>query len=252
MHGKPIHAPVLPLEAESRVLEVGCGTGHLALELAETNPAAKIIGLDISAVPVRSSPPPNLEFVQANILGLEPSDPRFQPESFDFVFHRLLICGMTKWQDYVKTVATLVKSGGWVEMQDYDMVYLRDGDESRLSTHWDWAHVMGKGSASVGLDLECGPHIQQYMHDSGLLNVRVHVYRVPLGEWMAETHPESRRIGKQRAETLPGVMQQILEKQLHGKVDERKIQMLKTNVVETLSAAGRCYINMFVTIGQKP
>lgn len=46
------------------------------------------------------------------------TDPRLPFGTADFVFNRLLLCGMTDWPGYVRDGFKMVKSGGWVEMQN--------------------------------------------------------------------------------------------------------------------------------------
>lgn len=96
MGGKPFHAPVANLK---KILDVGCGTGAMTYLLARTYPSAQVTGVEFSAVPDgRYTKLENIEYVQADIRDLvkhDEKDPRFKPGSFDYVFERLLIFGMT-------------------------------------------------------------------------------------------------------------------------------------------------------------
>lgn len=56
------------------------------------------------------------------------TDERLARGSFDYVFSRLLICGMTDWKGFIcDIVAPLLKPGGWFEVQDLDYVWYKHG-----------------------------------------------------------------------------------------------------------------------------
>jgi trans-aconitate methyltransferase len=66
----------VPQDRRIRVLDVGCGTGALAFELASTLPQARITGVDVSAANIREAAArqqdgygvPRVEFEQADYL----------------------------------------------------------------------------------------------------------------------------------------------------------------------------------------
>ena len=94
MHGSVVHAP---LADPVRILDVGCGTGFVTIDLALRYPDAEVYGVDISAVPIRdhSSIPPNVHFIQGDIRSLvADAKPPLTLGSFDHVFSRLLIMGV--------------------------------------------------------------------------------------------------------------------------------------------------------------
>jgi len=99
MHGKTIFAP-LQLPNNARLLDIGCGTGCVTVELAEANPSAHVIGIGLAGEPTRSQRPANVQYVKGDFLECA-KDGQLQPGSFDFMFSRLLACGVTRWPDYV-------------------------------------------------------------------------------------------------------------------------------------------------------
>ncbi|EMC99413.1 hypothetical protein BAUCODRAFT_57572, partial [Baudoinia panamericana UAMH 10762] len=71
MNGNIIHAPV-HAPAVRRVLDVGCGTGPVTGYLGRKYPHADVVGLDISVVPQCRAWPPNVRFLQGNVLTMSP------------------------------------------------------------------------------------------------------------------------------------------------------------------------------------
>lgn len=119
MHNNIFHSPLVK---PNRILDVGCGTGRSTVQLAQKFPDAQIIGVDLSPVPALHSKPDNVEYVQGDIRQLVKSeDKRFTNHSFDYVFSRLLSLGMTDWPGYFSDVSLLLASGGWFEVQEFEI-----------------------------------------------------------------------------------------------------------------------------------
>ena len=116
-------------------------------------PEATVIGIDIAPVPeLRHGKRSNVEYVQGDIRELMEEDPRFKPGSFDYIFQRLLLFGMTKWPEYVSTVAALLKPGGWLEAQEATC-QMRSQTEQNISDTW-WHYPRWRQSATE-LGLVC-------------------------------------------------------------------------------------------------
>lgn len=91
------------------MLDIGCGTGAVTHEMASTFSTAQVYGADLSRVPQVRQKLSNIEYVQANIMDLD--DTRFAKDSFDLIFSRLLILGMSNWEAYVNRCAELASPG---------------------------------------------------------------------------------------------------------------------------------------------
>jgi trans-aconitate methyltransferase len=113
MNNHLIHSPLSPQDVH-KALDIGCGTGAMTHWIASEFPNAQIYGLDLSPVPNIREKLPNIEYIQANfndVTGPDEPDARFKQASFDYIFSRLLILGMTKWENYVERCVALAKPG---------------------------------------------------------------------------------------------------------------------------------------------
>ena len=89
-----------------RVLDLGCGTGHLTQQMALTG--AEVIGLDFSPAMIAQARKnyPHIEFIEADAAAFEFVRP------FDAVFSNAALHWMTKPEAVVECVARALKPGG--------------------------------------------------------------------------------------------------------------------------------------------
>ncbi len=108
----PLQAVVAALPGDGSLLDVGCGHGLVANELALRNPRARILGIDVSETKIASARAsvgtrPNIEFRLAPLEGI--------PESgFDAVslIDVLYLVPVLAWTSFLQTCFQKLKPGG--------------------------------------------------------------------------------------------------------------------------------------------
>nr|BBH93669.1 hypothetical protein KTA_18680 [Thermogemmatispora argillosa] len=169
-----------PIEQPRRILDVGCGTGQWAFELAHQFPHAEVIGLDLEQVKA-STPPPNYRFVQGDLLQGLP----FDSNSFDFVHQRLLVAAIPQpaWPGAVQELARVTSPGGWIELVETGTA-LEDWLPSGPATQ-ELYRLGAQLAALRGLDTEgtVMRSLARYLEEAGLVNVHYQSLAIPLGEW---------------------------------------------------------------------
>ncbi|KAL8878940.1 MAG: hypothetical protein Q9198_003350 [Flavoplaca austrocitrina] len=247
MHNSSIHAP---LANPQQIVDVGCGTGFITRQLGETYPNARVYGIDLSPVPAGQTTP-NVEFILGDVRKLIGSHPRFDHGSTDFVFSRLLVCGMTDWQGYVKDMVSILRPGGWVEMQDLVIELYLYG--SQCSGEWEWMKAIHAAAEKKGLDLQCGRNIKGYMEEAEVEDVVVKEYRLPFGTWLAEEKPETRRIGKHAAREYGPLYYHAIPKILQGMdYTQEQLERFQTSCLKDMAGREGLEFRYYVTIGRKP
>lgn len=112
-----------------RVLDIGCGGGHLAIDLKSTRQGLDVIGLDLSISQLRraklrsTKARTNVHFIQASALELP-----FADESFDLVYS---VDCLKHWPDKARGLREcirLIKPGGMLLITEVNRdCTLRDG-----------------------------------------------------------------------------------------------------------------------------
>lgn len=104
-YGRELIELLAPQKGE-RILDLGCGTGHLTQQIALTG--AEVTGLDISPAMIEQARKnyPDLEFFQADAAAFESARP------FDAVFSNAALHWMTKPEAVVECVAHALQPGG--------------------------------------------------------------------------------------------------------------------------------------------
>nr|BBH93665.1 hypothetical protein KTA_18640 [Thermogemmatispora argillosa] len=169
-----------PIEQPRRILDVGCGTGQWAFELARQFPHAEVIGLDLEQVKA-STPPPNYRFIQGDVLKGLP----FDNNSFDFVHQRFLVLAIPQpaWPGVVQELVRVTSPGGWVELVEAGTArqdFLPSGPATQ-----EFYSFSAQLAALRGLDVEglVMRSLGRYLEEAGLINVHYQPFDVPLGEW---------------------------------------------------------------------
>lgn len=110
------HREIAPHQPH-HILDIGCGTGRWAIELARQFDQATVVGIDI-VPPERPFTdelplPTNYHFQLGNILQGLP----FPAGSFDYVHMRIMGLGIPadQWLTVINELARLTAPGGWIE-----------------------------------------------------------------------------------------------------------------------------------------
>lgn len=172
-----------PIGQPTDILDVGCGSGRWAMEMAAMFPTARVVGLDLVPPPEDANPlgqgldarPGNYIFTVGNILEGLP----FPDASFDYVHQRLLFSAIPRdrWAAVIQELARVTRPGGWVELGEIGTAH--DGGPGFMGLWQAWTNL----SARRGVDMAISEHIARMLMDGGLANVQRRVVNFPVGEW---------------------------------------------------------------------
>lgn len=165
-----------PLGNPGAILDVACGTGRWASEMATLFPQANVIGTDITPPTEASgaSPrPDNFTFVQSNMLEGMP----FPDNSFDYAHQRLVIVALPtdKWVSQARELLRVTRPGGWVELVEGDLLPGGPG-LTRLN-------ALGEQmSQKRGMSFTNASRVDEVLRQAGARNVERRMVSIPVGQ----------------------------------------------------------------------
>ncbi len=234
-------------------------SSHPKLSLSGKDLTKSGIGQRISAIRFGSPPgetqPSNVTFIRGNFRKLSGTDPRLRFGYADFVYSRLLECGMTDWPGYVAEVFKTLKPGGWVEMGDYiEDVFFSDGRSVNPRSDWEWLRALRAGGKRQGLDVDAGRNQSGYMEAAGFVDVRRWEYKVPYWTGAEKELPGSKKMTEHVIGDKWGLYWHMIPKLLEGMEEYgmEDVERLRREMVRDLGEEEGKYQVFCVTIGRKP
>lgn len=165
-----------PLSSPRNILDVACGTGRWARDMARQFPQAAVVGFDINQQQLEASLaegaqtgadslPENCAFLIGDAL--EPFN--FPDGAFDFVMARATsaFIPVSKWPSVIVQMARVCQPGGWIELRDFGLVRSPHSALNELTVKF--ANL----AAARGIYPGAGPYLADFLRAAGLRNVRV-------------------------------------------------------------------------------
>jgi SAM-dependent methyltransferase len=238
---------VAPIQHPRAILDVGCGTGRWAREVATVWPQSEVVGLDVMPPPADEQAagktgydlrPANYRFMAGNILEGLP----FEPNRFDFVHQRLLFIALPadRWPFVLSELIRVARPGGWVESVESGYPV---GGGPAMDLLFTWG---GELTARRGVDAGFGPKIPSILQQYGLVNMTARAIALPVGSYGG-------RVGTMAATDLlsaiNGLGGLIVS---HGIATQEVFQQtLQAARSDLDSGQFRCQVPFYVAYGQK-
>ncbi|KAJ1558701.1 hypothetical protein HK096_006930 [Nowakowskiella sp. JEL0078] len=174
--GKLFHLPVAEILINGgKVLDVGCGSGLWASEVATTFPNSKVYGLDMDPALFEGiEPPPNMSFVTGNVLdGLSYPD-----NTFDAIYQRNLIASIPKdkWDKVIVELVRILKPGGYLELVEIVPETYKRGPKFT-----DLQDAILRSLKAQEIDMEIGLNLTEKIEEAGLESTQEATCSYPIG-----------------------------------------------------------------------
>lgn len=131
-----------------------------AIQAATDFPDAQILAVDLAPL-VAITLPKNMDFQVVDVTQTLP----FEEKAFDIVHARLLLMHVPNGKDVLERAAKLVKPGGWLMVEDFDIRSLIENSGPVVSRVIDtWNGIL----RARGADGEIGRKMKIIIHDTGM------------------------------------------------------------------------------------
>ncbi|KAG9498124.1 hypothetical protein J7337_011019 [Fusarium musae] len=162
----------------NRVLDMGTGTGSWAIDYADANPEAEVIGVDLS--PIQPAlVPPNVSF---EIDDLEKE--WTWTKKFDFIFARMMLGCFTDFPQIIKVAFDNLEPGGYLELQDMSLPARSDDGtlhpESYLSK---WCRSCFEAGQNLGRPVFPTTEYKNYLAAAGFIDIVEVQQKWPTNPW---------------------------------------------------------------------
>jgi ubiquinone/menaquinone biosynthesis C-methylase UbiE len=163
------------LQSGMKVLEIGCGGGDLAFDIALTvAPSGRVLGIDIDQTKLDLATREaaelgltNVDFQYANII--EP----VSSGDFDLVHARFVLTHLTDPALALKHIWTALRPGGTVVVEDIDFSgYFCYPDSAAL---WRYVQLYTETTRRRSVDANIGPRLPSLLSQAGFEKIELNV-----------------------------------------------------------------------------
>ncbi|KAF5013416.1 hypothetical protein FDECE_604 [Fusarium decemcellulare] len=170
--------PNLPDSKVKRVLDLGTGTGIWAIDFGDEHPDATVIGVDLSP----SQPsfvPPNVQFEIDDI-----DEEWTYSEPFDYIHSRFMNFSVKDWKSYLEKIYQHLTPGGYVELQDVDVIMgSDDGTLTEDTTLYKWCRFLDEAAAKFNRSFERTTKFKDLLKEVGFVDVVETRFKWPTNRW---------------------------------------------------------------------
>ena len=160
------------IAANSRIADIGCGTGEITNVMAETNPSSNVFGYDIDPAAIKSGK--TLVGKKENLFFSEHSlqnEVLFPDGPFDFILLRLVLLHNSEPVKLLNALKKNLKPGGRLYVIDVDDRYIE------FSPTAAWQKILidtfQRVQTSLGGDRHLGAKLCGLLKEAGLTDIDV-------------------------------------------------------------------------------
>lgn len=216
------------------VLDIGCGSGRWAMDVADTFPNLSVIGVDLHPVgdgTVMCAPNCIFEVDDVTI-------PWTWNKKFDLIHIRSLFGCFTDpgWRGVYYECFKNMAPGGWIEQVETE-IHFRSVDGSMPSHYFiseQWRLNLLEASRKMGRPLDTFDKFRGRIENAGFVNVNEITYKHPIGDW--PQHPLFKEVGRlnvqQLVEGMAGYLMHLFTNYLGWSVDS--VELLIEQVTSEL------------------
>jgi ubiquinone/menaquinone biosynthesis C-methylase UbiE len=172
------------------VLDIGCGTGAWAIDLAKAHPTSRVVGMDLSSIQPRDVPS-NAGFIVGDFTAPWEFD-----RKFDYIHSRAITIGVRNWEQLVgDEVWRNLEPGGWVEFQEYHLPWTSDdGSIAKCPKFEQWNREIFRAAKKAGVTPDAIFQMPDLLENRGFVKAKTASTKWPIGPWAKDAR--EKRVGE--------------------------------------------------------
>ncbi|KAF2277869.1 LaeA-like protein [Westerdykella ornata] len=184
-----LHSAPVPTDAtwgQPRILDLGCGTGIWAIDMADVYLHAEVIGIDLANIQPEKIPP-NLRFrVPRDYESLW----TLGEDSFDLIHLRMACGSVSSWPELYHKIITHLKPGqGWIEQVEIDLKpRCTDGTLPPDSPVVKWYEYLVDATQRSERPIAYNQNTRELLETAGFIDIHEEVIRAPFNSWPNDPH----------------------------------------------------------------
>ncbi|GKZ58807.1 hypothetical protein AnigIFM49718_004645 [Aspergillus niger] len=169
----------VPYPENGRFLDLGCGTGIWAIDIAQRLPSAFVVGVDLA--PIQPPNKPKNCFFRAP-FDLE-SPWTLGENEWDVIYLRMGRGCISDWQGLYRKVYAHLCDGGWLEQIEIDFTP-RSVRHTKDCAMQFWYQCLTQATEKAMRPLaHCPQWTMQKLQGAGFVEIHHHQVGLPLGQW---------------------------------------------------------------------
>ncbi|CAK1361308.1 putative methyltransferase [Cercospora beticola] len=164
-------------EDRLRILDVGCGSGEITVDVAEMFPEAQVVGLDVSAAMLESAKVyaerrgvKNLEFVKGSVFDLEALK---EQGKFNVAYTHQVVAHLPDPVSGLKEMVEVVRTGGAICLREGDLRSGRfwpDGEYDELQECFRTIIKVHEGNGGT---TDAGRKLKSWLKEAGIIDKEI-------------------------------------------------------------------------------
>ncbi|KAL1978285.1 hypothetical protein VTN31DRAFT_1144 [Thermomyces dupontii] len=174
-----------PLPPSPRILDLGCGTGFWAIDIANKYKDATVVGIDLSRIQPENRPP-NCDFYAPKDFEAPWA---LGEDSWDLIHMQMGTGSVASWPSLYRRIYAHLRPGAWFEQVEIDFEP-RVQNKSLTETAWyRWYMLLKEATEQTMRPI--AHSVRQTMADlkaTGFVEVDHQMVGLPLGTWVSDVH----------------------------------------------------------------
>ncbi|KAF1988618.1 LaeA-like protein [Aulographum hederae CBS 113979] len=169
-----------------RILDLGCGTGIWAIDMADKYQTAEVVGLDLVNIQPEKIPP-NLRF---RVPRDYESIWSLGEDSWDLIHVRMACGSVSSWPELYQKIYSHLKPGlGWIEQVEIDLQpRCDDGTLPANSSLEQWYGYLQDATQRSSRPIAYQHNTRQMLQAAGFIDIQETIIRAPFNAWPGDPH----------------------------------------------------------------